>query len=82
MSFTNAPNGDKGGESVSGRPGETSPTTTLYGNHAVGHSGPPGEGLSNKPTGPKGSSPPVGRTDTDVLIVDWDGPDDPQNPKK
>ena len=46
-----------------------SPTTTLEGNH------PPGISrlvAQDKPGG----------EDTSLLVVDWDGPDDPKNPKK
>ena len=46
-----------------------SPTTTLEGNH------PPGISrlvAQDKPGG----------KDTSLLVVDWDGPDDPKNPKK
>ncbi|KIJ09333.1 hypothetical protein PAXINDRAFT_87604 [Paxillus involutus ATCC 200175] len=36
---------------------------------------------SLKLTGSKASSNPMDKIDNEVLVVDWDGPDDPQNPK-
>ena len=52
--------------------------TTLQGNH------PPDIPRfvvqdSSTPVGPGDKS---GGADTSILVVDWDGPDDPKNPKK
>ncbi|KAF8836362.1 MFS polyamine transporter [Paxillus ammoniavirescens] len=76
MSFPDGPSDDKVPSSLqdSERRGATSPTTTLQGNQ------PPVQS-SSKLTESKASSNPVDKTDTGMLIVDWDGPDDPQNPK-
>ena len=60
---------------TSERHGEVSPCTTLHGNHPLDTSGPAQERSSNV------KSPPD-EDNTSVLVVDWDGPDDPQNPKK
>jgi hypothetical protein len=42
----------------------------------------PEQSYSQKPYDSGNGELPATTTDTDVLIVDWDGPDDPQNPKK
>ncbi|KIK98117.1 hypothetical protein PAXRUDRAFT_824246 [Paxillus rubicundulus Ve08.2h10] len=68
MSFSNVASDDKGSASSqdSERCGEASLTSTL-------------EEDANQPL--DASSILADKTVTDVLIVDWDGPDDPQNPR-
>lgn len=59
---------------------EVSPSTTLHGNHSLDISGPVAQNTST-PIDPHEKSP-TDEEATDILMVDWDGPDDPQNPKK
>ena len=55
-----------------------SPTTTLEGNHPPGISRLVAQDI---PT-PVSPNDKPGGEDANVLVVDWDGPDDPKNPKK
>lgn len=58
---------------------KVSPSTTLHGNHSLDISG-----LAQdipEPISSHGKAPQDGE-DTSALVVDWDGPDDPNNPKK
>ncbi|KAH7884066.1 MFS polyamine transporter [Phlebopus sp. FC_14] len=65
MSLANAP----------GRQGEISRTTTLQGHQHTGIESPAEPDSSGK------SNAAGPRTDLDTLIVDWDGPNDPKNPR-
>ena len=56
-----------------------SPTTTLQGNHLPDISRPVAQDAQSTPVSPNDKA---GGEDTSVLVVDWDGPDDPKNPKK
>ncbi|KAF9235761.1 MFS polyamine transporter [Melanogaster broomeanus] len=60
--------------------GDASPTTTLRTHQPIDELEFQALGTDN-PTVSKASSDPVEKSDIDVLIVDWEGPDDPQNPK-
>ncbi|KIJ21248.1 hypothetical protein PAXINDRAFT_94902 [Paxillus involutus ATCC 200175] len=77
ISSQNIPSDDKSRSSSQGseRCGETSLTTTLDGNQPLTVLGPPMRASS------KGSSNPADKIDNEVLMVDRDGPDDPQNPR-
>ncbi|KAF8836360.1 MFS polyamine transporter [Paxillus ammoniavirescens] len=79
MSSPSVASDDKGRSSSqdSERCGDTSLTTTL---EPLDMLGPPVP-TSSKLTESKASRILVEKTDTDILIVDWDGPDDPQNPR-
>ncbi|KIJ09337.1 hypothetical protein PAXINDRAFT_17571 [Paxillus involutus ATCC 200175] len=77
ISSQNIPSDDKSRSSSQGseRCGETSLTTTLDGNQPFTVLGPPMQASS------KASSNPADKIDNEVLMVDRDGPDDPQNPR-
>ena len=61
--------------------GEVSPCTILilHGNHSPETLGPAQD--IPEPINPN-VKPPPDEENANVLVVDWDGPDDPQNPKK
>jgi hypothetical protein len=56
-----------------------SPSTTLQENHLPDISRVAAQDTQSTPVSPT-DKPDV--KDTSVLVVDWDGPDDPKNPKK
>lgn len=64
---------------TSQRHGEVSPSTTLHEGHPLDILGPAQD--ISEPISSHGNAPQDGE-DTSVLVVDWDGPDDPNNPKK
>lgn len=66
-------NGRPSFASPSERHGDVSETSTIHGNHPSDDAWTP-----NRPD--EGSSPERG--DAGVLVIDWDGPDDPNDPKK
>ena len=55
-----------------------SPSATLHGNHPpdISHD------VAQETSTPASPNDKVGGEDAGVLVVDWDGPDDLQNPKK
>ena len=55
-----------------------SPTTTLQENHPpdISHL------VAQDSSTPVSPNDKAGGEDTSVLVIDWDGPDDPKNPKK
>ena len=57
---------------------EVSPTTTLHGNQALGLSDTTQD--TSTPVSPTEESP--SREQKTILVIDWDGPEDPKNPKK
>jgi len=52
-----------------------SPAMTLHGNH-------PPDVVAQDASMLVSPKEPPGGEDTNVLVVDWDGPKDPKNPKK
>lgn len=64
---------------TSERCGEVSPVATLHGNHPPDTSVPMQD--ITEPIIPNGKLPPD-EANASVLVIGWDGPDDPKNPKK
>ncbi|KAG1731336.1 MFS polyamine transporter [Suillus paluster] len=82
MAVTDSASATDGGRDMSEGSQTASPTSTLHGDD---HTANPIHHIPEQTNSEKphdiSSGLPAARTDTDVLIVDWDGPNDPHNPK-